>query len=152
MRVEEDFSAGGVVYRLVNGRMEVALCGLDAPLLWGLPKGTPDEGESPEQTALREVQEETGLEVALQGDLGEIEYWFSRPGARVHKRVQFFLMTATGGSMEAHDPEFDRVSWFPTGLAMTTLTHAAEVDILSRAVKRVGTGGSEGAPHAPQGR
>ena len=152
MRVEEHFSAGGVVYRVVSGQMDVVLCGRDAPPLWGLPKGTPDAEETPEETALREVKEETGLEVVLEDDLGEIEYWFSTPDARVHKRVQFFLMTATGGSTEAHDPEFDRVSWFPVGPALKTLTHAEEVDVVSRAVHLVRTGEGEGKPHAARGR
>ncbi len=134
MRVEEHFSAGGVVYRTADGKVEVVLCGRDKPPLWALPKGTPDQGETIEQTALREVREETGLQVALEEDLGQIEYWFNKPGARVHKRVRFFLMSPTGGSTDDHDPEFDRVSWFPMEKALEIATYPTETGILKRAL------------------
>ncbi|MEE9286432.1 MAG: NUDIX hydrolase [Dehalococcoidia bacterium] len=137
MRVEENFSAGGVVYRRDDDDFEVALCGRNHPQTWSLPKGTPDPGESPEQTALREVQEETGLKARLKSDLGEIEYWFMKPGARVHKRVQFFLMEAVGGSMDNHDPEFDQVSWFPGNDALRSLTYTNEVEVVGRALQRL---------------
>ena len=137
MRVEEHFSAGGVVYRRRNGGYDVALCGRDRPAAWCLPKGTPDPGESPEETAVREVREETGLETDLESDLGQIEYWFMTSGARVHKRVQFYLMKAVGGSTDDHDPEFDRVSWFESDEALRSLTHDNEVDVVGRALQRL---------------
>ena len=140
MRVEEHFSAGGIVYRIANGDTEVILCGLDEPALWGLPKGTPDEGETVEETALREVREETGLEVRLEGELGEIEYWFGRPGARIHKRVRFFLMSPTGGSTDQHDPEFDKVCWFRAEEALEAMTHPSEANMVREAMRRVKTG------------
>ncbi len=137
MRIEKQFSAGGVVYRRTDGDIEVVLCGRERPATWNLPKGTPDPGETPGQTALREVREETGLDVHIVSDLGHIEYWFSKPGARVHKRVQFYLMQATGGSTEAHDPEFDRVTWFPREEALRTLTHPNEAAIVTRAYEHL---------------
>jgi len=137
MAVEEHFSAGGVVYRVVDGDVQFVLCGRDRPAVWSLPKGTPDNGETSEETALREVREETGLQVALEGDLGQIEYWFHKPGARVHKRVQFYLMAPTGGRTEDHDPEFDRVAWFSGEDAMKTLTYPNEAAVLKRALLQV---------------
>ena len=125
------------MYRVVNGDTEVVLCGLDEPALWALPKGTPDEGETTEETALREVREETGLEVSLEEELGEIEYWFGRTGARIHKRVRFFLMSSTGGSTDQHDPEFDRACWFPAKEALKIMTYPGEVGIIREAMKRV---------------
>lgn len=136
MRTEEHFSAGGVVYRIADGQVEVVLCGRDKPLLWALPKGTPDPGETEEQTALREVREETGLQVAIERDLGHIEYWFNKPGARVHKRVRFFLMSPTGGSTADHDPEFDRVSWFPVEEALEIASYPTEKEVLKRALRQ----------------
>jgi ADP-ribose pyrophosphatase YjhB (NUDIX family) len=60
-------SSGGVVYRRGQaGSLEVALCGRLQSRTWSLPKGTPEEGETIQQTALREVQEETGLEVSIE--------------------------------------------------------------------------------------
>lgn len=132
---EEHFSAGGVVYRESERGIEVILCGRVKPLLWSLPKGTPDDGESPEATALREVREETGLQIAIERDLGEIEYWFQKPGARVHKRVKFYLMIPTGGSVDDHDPEFDRVEWFEGEQALATMTYTNEKEVMERALR-----------------
>ncbi len=137
MRIEEHFSAGGVVYRKDEDRIDLILCGRDRPPLWGLPKGTPDAGETAEQTAEREVREETGLEVDIETDLGEIEYWFYKPGARVHKRVKFYLMSFKGGNTDDHDPEFDHVAWFPSDVALERATHATEAGMLREAIRQV---------------
>ncbi len=135
MPTEEHFSAGGVVYRHSDKRWDVVLCGRIKPLLWSLPKGTPNPGESHEATALREVREETGLEIAIERDLGEIEYWFQKPGARVHKRVRFYLMVPTGGATDRHDPEFDRVEWFEGDKALATMTYGNEKEVMERALR-----------------
>ena len=96
-------ACGGVVYRLREGVVELALCGRRTGL-WALPKGTPDAGETLEQTALREVQEETGLEVEIEAPLGHIEYWFTLPGERVPKRVYFYLMAPLGRPVDHPEP------------------------------------------------
>jgi 8-oxo-dGTP pyrophosphatase MutT (NUDIX family) len=126
-------SAGGIVYRLGNAGLELAICGRDADGVWGLPKGTPDPGESLEQTAVREVTEETGLEVRVVDKIGVIEYWFSREGIRYHKWVHYYLMEAVGGDTSAHDVEYDRVEWFPAEVALKTLTFKNEVQIAQQA-------------------
>ena len=78
---------------------------------WTLPKGTPNAGETTEQTALREVAEETGLEVRITAPLDSIEYWFVLGGTRIHKTVHYFLMEPTGGDLAGHDHEFAEVRW-----------------------------------------
>ncbi|MHB8574153.1 MAG: NUDIX domain-containing protein, partial [Dehalococcoidia bacterium] len=78
LRIEDVVSSGGIVYRHGADGPEVALCGRSAERIWGLPKGTPHAGETLEQTALREVTEETGLQVHIERKVGLIEYWFSR--------------------------------------------------------------------------
>jgi len=131
-------SSGGVVYRRGQaGSLEVALCGRLQSRTWSLPKGTPEEGETIQQTALREVQEETGLEVSVEAELGHIEYKFSRSReiVRFHKRVYFYLMSTHGGSMDLHDLEFDVVKWIPMNEAASTLTHANEAQVIDRAAK-----------------
>ena len=135
-QVEHPISAGGVVYRVLDGRLEIALCGLKTPPLWALPKGTPEVGETMEQTALREVREETGLEVAIRMPLGSIQYWFVRTqdGVRCHKTVHFYLMVPTGGDTSLHDPEFDFVRWFPGRETMKVMTYDDEKAIVEKAL------------------
>ena len=130
-------SHGGVVVRDEGGSgIEVVICGRRAPLLWALPKGTPDPGESGLQTALREVREETGLEVEPAGKVGEIHYSYDRPqdGARVEKTVHFYLMRPVGGDIAAHDPEFDTVEWVGASEALRRLTYPNEARIVEAAV------------------
>lgn len=135
-RIEHPVSAGGVVYRVEGRSREVLLCGRTTPALWALPKGTPDSGESLEQTALREVREETGLEVVVRASLGSIEYWFLRTQDRVrcHKTVHFYLMSPVGGDLSLHDPEFDVVRWFHEEDALKAMTYADEVGIMEKAL------------------
>ena len=132
-------SAGGVVYRRVNGNIEAVLCGRSEPLRWSLPKGTPDKGETLEETALREVREETGLDVAIEAPIGNIHYWFVTPHDRVHcnKTVHFYLMAHKGGSTDRHDPEFDEVRWFPSSEAVKTLAYANEVHVMEKALAMI---------------
>ena len=121
-----------------NGR-EVLLCGRSSDRLWALPKGTPEPDETIEQTALREVREETGVEVAPDGVIGEVKYWFSRPqdGVRYYKTVHHFLLRPVGGDPSLHDHEFDEVRWFSVQEALRLLTYRNEAKILRQAVELV---------------
>ena len=100
-------------------------------------QGHAGPGESREETALRETREETGLEVEIEEDLGSIKYWFVACGVRNNKTVYFYLMRATGGSMDLHDPEFDVVEWFEAEEARKTLTYKNEERIVVEAIKRL---------------
>jgi 8-oxo-dGTP pyrophosphatase MutT (NUDIX family) len=132
-QVERAVSAGGVVFRRSDAAVEVVICGRDSDGVWGLPKGTPDPGESLEQTAIREVTEETGLQVRIIDKVGVVEYWFSRDGVRYHKWVHHYLLECLGGNTEDHDLEYDRVEWRPIGGAIKTLSFKNEVDIVVKA-------------------
>ena len=146
-QIEYPVSAGGVVYRQAeggpNGGLEVVLCGRRQAGTWSLPKGTPGQEETLEQTALREVQEETGLEVVIEESLGTIDYWFHRPPDRVrcHKTVHYYLMAPRGGSLELHDPEFDDVEWFPVREGLQAMTYANEAEVVRRAQAALARGG-----------
>jgi 8-oxo-dGTP pyrophosphatase MutT (NUDIX family) len=104
---------------------------------WSLPKGTPNLGESREQTALREVAEETGLEVRITGVLESIEYTFVQHGTRIHKTVHYFLMEPTGGDLSRHDREFEQVRWIAFEDAPSLLTFETERALVARAVERL---------------
>ena len=147
-RVEHLVSAGGVVCRPAGDEVEIAICGRRSPegWTWALPKGTPNPRETVEETALREVTEETGLEVTLETPINSIGYWFVRAtdGVRCHKTVHFYLMSAVGGSTSQHDQEFDMVRWSPSEEALQTLTYKNEVDILKKALKMVETRSQKG--------
>lgn len=148
--VEDAVSAGGVVWRQGAHGVEVVLCGRSAEhakrtghnlkvnYLWVLPKGTPDPGEQIEQTALREVQEETGLLVHMGESLGRIEYWFVAGGRRIHKRVYHWLMEPIGGDLADHDHEFDEVTWVPIDRAIASVSYDNERKVLEEAARKLG--------------
>ena len=133
LKTVRDVSAGGVAYRRTPEGLEVVLVGRLEPERWVLPKGTPDRGESMEQTAVREVAEETGIHVRLIRPLIDIDYWFVLHGTRHFKTVHFYLMEAIGGDTSLHDHEYDVAAWFPLGEAMRRLAFANERTVLERA-------------------
>lgn len=128
-------AAGGVVMRGSGDAVEVVLTGRTSDRTWVFPKGTPDAAETIAETALREVREETGLDVEIVRPIGTVEYWFAVPGERVHKVVHFFLMTATGGDLSRHDHEYDEVRWVPVPEARRLLSFDTYREILDRAIE-----------------
>jgi 8-oxo-dGTP pyrophosphatase MutT (NUDIX family) len=139
VRVEHVVSAGGVVYRRGRHGIEVVLCGRRGDGVWSLPKGGPERGESLERAALREVGEETGLRVSVREPLGSIRYQFTRGegSVRFHKKVYHFLMRVSGGSVEDHDEEYDRVQWFAAEEALRLLTFPSEAEVVKSALRRL---------------
>ena len=105
---------------------------------WALPKGTPSDGETPEQTALREVSEETGLEVHIVEPVGAIEYFFTQDGVRIHKTVHYFLMEPIGGDLADRDNEFDDVQWVSLDEAWELLSFPTERQIVEQALASAG--------------
>ncbi len=125
-------AAGGVVVREGASGPEVVLAGRVADGSWVFPKGTPDHGETIEETALREVREETGLEIRITRPLGTMEYQFAAAGLRVHKLVHFFAMEAIGGDLTRHDAEYDDVRWVPVAEARRMLSFDSYREVLDR--------------------
>src|SRR5205809_464853 len=114
-RVDET-SAGGLVLDLSGPVPMGALIGrtnLRGRLLWSLPKGHLEEGETAEQAAVREVEEDTGIAGEIIGELGTIDFWFVADGRRIHKTVHHFLLRATGGALSDADLEVTEVAWVP---------------------------------------
>jgi 8-oxo-dGTP pyrophosphatase MutT (NUDIX family) len=140
VKTRAEFSAGGVVIRHTPGGVEVALAARrtrKGDLAWGLPKGLVEPGEEPEEAALREVKEETGLEARILSPLGEISYWYVWDEERIRKRVAFFLMEATGGDISQHDHEMEEIRWFPLDEAPKRATYPTERGVLGNAVLAV---------------
>ena len=132
-------SAGGVVYQVKWDQVEVVLCGRGYPRVWTLPKGTPERTETIEETALREVREETGLHVEIEEPVGSIYYEFDGKddGKRYRKTVRFFLMEPKGGNTGEHDCEFDEVRWFPIIEALRVIKYPNEALIIEQAMSRI---------------
>ncbi|MBI2782170.1 MAG: NUDIX hydrolase [Chloroflexi bacterium] len=133
-------SAGGVVVSAEGTRASLVV-GMRRrardSVTWTLPKGTPDPGETLEETALREVGEETGLEVRIVEPLRSIEYDFVQDGTRIHKTVHYYLMEPTGGDLSRHDAEFERVRWVPFDEAGSLLSFATERELVADAAERL---------------
>jgi 8-oxo-dGTP pyrophosphatase MutT (NUDIX family) len=112
----DEYSAGGLVVDLAGEVPKGAVIGrVDrrGRLLWSLPKGHIEHGETAEQAALREVAEETGISGEILAELGTIEYSFVTDDRRVHKTVRHYLMRATGGELSDADVEVSEVAWVP---------------------------------------
>ena len=101
-------------------------------VLWSLPKGHIEAGETPEQAAIREVQEETGIESEITKSLGVIDFWFMAGGKRIHKTVHHFIFTETGGLLVAQESEVDEVSWFPLTEIVDLLAYPDEKKLITR--------------------
>jgi 8-oxo-dGTP pyrophosphatase MutT (NUDIX family) len=131
---EREFSAGGVV---VNGRGECIVIVPRSrrprkPL--ALPKGHVDPGETPAQTALREVREETGVEAEVVQQLGDVRYWYTRDGKRIAKVVRFFLLNHTAGEPTADAFEVEEARWMPLDEAVRALSYDGERSMAERAL------------------
>jgi 8-oxo-dGTP pyrophosphatase MutT (NUDIX family) len=116
LRRVDEFSAGGLVVDLDGEVPRGALIGRTdrlGRLLWSLPKGHIEAGETTEQAAVREVEEETGISGEILAELGTIDFWFVAEGRRVHKTVTHYLMRATGGELSDADVEVTAVAWVP---------------------------------------
>ena len=136
-RVDE-VSAGGLVIDttgtkgLLIGRKDLK----DATgqrLLWSLPKGHIEEGETPEQAAIREVQEETGIESEISKARGVIDFWFMAGGKRIHKTVHHYLFKEVGGTLAPQISEVDDVGWFPLEEVIGLLAYPDEKKLIAKA-------------------
>lgn len=131
------FSAGGVVFREHQGRLQVALISVGDPPRWQLPKGSIGKAETNEEAALREVREETGLTAELISPIDKIDYWFygrdQTSTVRVHKHVHFFLLRYLSGDTQDHDHEVNEARWVDIQAAEAMLNFDGERAILAKA-------------------
>ena len=137
LRRVDETSAGGLVVADdgVTGPRAALIGRTDrrGRLLWSLPKGHIEEGETPEDTAVREVAEETGIIGEVVAPLGIIDFWFVADGRRVHKTVHHFLLRAIGGALSDADIEVTEVAWVPLDELSGRLAYADERALVERA-------------------
>jgi mutator protein MutT len=133
----DEVSAGGLVVDS-SGTKGLLIGRIDAKdakrerLLWSLPKGHIETGETPEQAAVREVKEETGIESQIDKSLGVIDFWFMAGGKRIHKTVHHYLFREDGGTLAAQETEVDEVAWFPLTEIVERLAYPDEKKLIAR--------------------
>jgi ADP-ribose pyrophosphatase YjhB (NUDIX family) len=138
-RVDE-VSAGGLVID-TTGTMGLLIGRYDHKdasgkrVLWSLPKGHIEEGETPEQAAIREVAEETGITSSITKSLGVIDFWFMAGGKRIHKTVHHFMFAEVGGTLLAQESEVDEVSWFPLAEIVDRLAYPDEKKLIAKSAE-----------------
>jgi 8-oxo-dGTP pyrophosphatase MutT (NUDIX family) len=133
-RGNTETSYGGVVLR---GGDVLVITPAGRRRITALPKGGPHAGETGEQTAGREVREETGITAEVGQRLGDVSYVYRRDGRRIRKTVHYFLCRFVSGSTDDHDHEVDDARWIPLEQALTTLSYPGERRLIARAMSTV---------------
>ena len=136
-KTRNEHSSGGAVIDLRDGVPFVAMIATRGRSRWGLPKGAVSPGETSEQAALREVQEETGLDAVVIGLLDTIEYFFRAGDVLIKKSVDFYLMRFTGGTMTPQLSEVDDVEWVALPEAIQRASFDSERKLLSLALEQI---------------
>jgi 8-oxo-dGTP pyrophosphatase MutT (NUDIX family) len=146
--MKREFSAGAVVVRSMAGRQWLAAVrpGGKPEGVWALPKGLIDEGERAQETALREVTEETGVEGEPVAKLGDVRYVYTWDGERIFKIVSFFLVRYRHGRIDdvppAHRHEVAEARWLPLEEAPRLLAYKGEKEMAEKALMMLAAGGS----------
>lgn len=134
-------SAGGVAFRRVGSRIDVALISVGEQNRWQLPKGIVDRDETTEAAATREVREEAGVETEMLGLIDKVEYWYfsKEQGARVrfHKFVYFYLLRYLSGDVADHDREVNEARWVEIDVAREMLAFDSEKKMVARSIEMI---------------
>ncbi|MCV7161060.1 NUDIX hydrolase [Mycolicibacterium brisbanense] len=159
LRTVHETSAGGLVIDGIDGPKDTQVAALigridrRGRMLWSLPKGHIELGETAEQTAIREVAEETGIQGTVLAALGSIDYWFVTEGRRVHKTVHHYLMRFQDGELSDDDVEVTEVAWVPLGELPSRLAYADErklAEVAGELIDKLHTDGPGALPPLPR--
>ncbi|WP_285750093.1 NUDIX hydrolase [Lentzea sp. NBRC 105346] len=145
LKTVDETSAGGLVLDADQRAAVIGRLDRRGKLLWSLPKGHIEAGETAEETAVREVAEETGIHSRVLHPLGSIDYWFVADDRRVHKTVHHFLLEALGGELSDEDVEVTEVAWVPLGELDERLAYADERRLVRRAAELLADRSPNGA-------
>lgn len=136
-----EFSAGGVVFqkKIENSKekIEILLCQHSYHHGWGFPKGLigdKKKGEGKEETALREVEEETGAKGEILEELEPVTYWYKFEDEKIKKTVYFYVMRYLGGDITKHDFEMENVEWVEVDNVMDRLTYKSDKEVFEKAL------------------
>lgn len=135
-----EFSAGGVVIKREKNKVFVLVCQHSKHHGWVFPKGLvgdKNKKETKEDTAVREVKEETGVDGKIIRPLTPISYWYQMEGEKIKKTVYYFLMDFVGGDITKHDFEMENVAWLPPDQVENRLTYASEKQVWQEARKLI---------------
>lgn len=140
--VREQVSAGGVVFRRDDDRVDIVIIAVGGNNRWQLPKGLVEKDEKPEIAAVREAREEGGTDSEVVEHIETVEYWYAGldKGERVrfHKRVHFYLLRYLSGDTSSHDWEVNEARWVPIGDASSQLAFDNERRVVERARELIG--------------
>ncbi|MET0450936.1 MAG: NUDIX hydrolase [Mycobacterium sp.] len=159
LRTVHETSAGGLVIDGLDGPKNDQVAALigrvdrRGRMLWSLPKGHIEQGETAEQTAIREVAEETGIQGSVLAALGSIDYWFVTEGRRVHKTVHHYLMRFLDGELSDEDVEVTEVAWVPLLDLPARLAYADErklAQVAGELIDKLQTDGPGSLPPLPR--
>jgi 8-oxo-dGTP pyrophosphatase MutT (NUDIX family) len=159
LRTVHETSAGGLVVDGIDGPKDSQVAALigridrRGRMLWSLPKGHIELGETAEQTAIREVAEETGIQGGVLAALGSIDYWFVTEGRRVHKTVHHYLMRFLGGELSDEDLEVSEVAWVPLRELPSRLAYADErrlAEVAGELIDKLHADGPAALPPLPR--
>ncbi|OBH03671.1 DNA mismatch repair protein MutT [Mycobacterium sp. E2699] len=158
LKTVHETSAGGLVIDGIDGPRDEQVAALigrvdrRGRMLWSLPKGHIEVGETAEQTAIREVAEETGIRGSVLAALGRIDYWFVTDGRRVHKTVHHYLMRFSGGELSDEDLEVAEVAWVPIHELPSRLAYADErrlAQVAHELIDKLQSHGPDALPSLP---
>ena len=139
MGVKFEFSAGGIVYKREDSKIYILVSQHSQHLGWVFPKGLIGDkdhikGEKKEETAVREVKEETGADAEIIEEITPITYWYVWEGEKRKKTVYYFIMKYTGGDITKHDYEMSAVEWLPEDQVLDRLTYKSDKDAYKEAL------------------
>ncbi|MCL4456824.1 MAG: NUDIX hydrolase [Nitrospirae bacterium] len=132
-------SAGGVIFKKETNTLEVALIAMKNKTVWTLPKGIIDKGERPEESAVREIKEETGLTGKIIDTIGDKSYWFylKNENAKCRKTVSYFLLQYIDGNIGDYCWEVDEAKWFALDDAIRQVSYKSDREILEKAKEKL---------------
>jgi len=131
-----EFSAGGIVYKKEKGKLFILVSQHSQHHGWVFPKGLIGDkknGEKKEETALREVKEETGAKGKIIKTLEPVTYWYVWKGEKIKKTVYYFIMEYVEGDITDHDFEMENVKWVEEDKVLETLTYKGDKEVFKLA-------------------